>query len=505
MSVVTYFPDTNFLLQCRMPAELPWRGVTEATEVHLVVVPEVGREIDRHKGGGNARRARRAREWVSIFRTARSGDRTAELRAADPKVVLVLAPPRLLPEDSTGLLGDTGDGRVVREAVAWRDASGATDCALLTDDGGAADLAEAGGLACVMVPLDPKDREPRWRLPPEQDPRDKEIRLLKDQLGALKSLQPHLEAEFVDASGKALQRLHLEVVDYPTLTDAQIEDLVAEVAQRWPEARNFDAPPPGGGQGAPDRVRGRAEGFPSVWYGPDRGAIARYRNEARPKWLAQVRRGLGQLPQYLEAEGSVRPVTLRLRNVGGATATNLSVLIQTTPALAMMAVDKEAMEGVRDIRLVPDPPRPPEGRYVTGDGFMKPRRAGMAPAAYLAAQAPPVWEVDDLRWREWPGSPVVQAELLCAGFRHRAPAEERLLHLVVLKRSSQRVSGVVKVTLHSTNAPEPVVLNLPCTISWRTGDTVAAARDAIARGTGEVPEPTRSLARTLLIARYKDA
>ncbi|WP_159992521.1 hypothetical protein [Roseomonas sp. 18066] len=61
----------------------------------------------------------------------------------------------------------------------------------------------------------------------------------------------------------------------------------------------------------------------------------------------------------------------------------------------------------------------------------------------------------------------------------------------------------MKVTLHSTDAPDPVDLNLPCTIKWSSGDTFAAPRDVIARGTGEAGEATRRLAIELFKAQQR--
>ena len=62
MNRTIYFPDTNFFLQYRDAPEIPWREVTAAPEVVLMVCPTVQGEIDDLKGDGNARRAGRARK-----------------------------------------------------------------------------------------------------------------------------------------------------------------------------------------------------------------------------------------------------------------------------------------------------------------------------------------------------------------------------------------------------------------------------------------------------------
>lgn len=85
-------PDTNFFLQYRNPAELPWADIGAGDEVVLKVCREVLREIDNFKAGGNARRARRARDLSSRFRQMVKDRQPVVLRAVNPKVVLSFAP-----------------------------------------------------------------------------------------------------------------------------------------------------------------------------------------------------------------------------------------------------------------------------------------------------------------------------------------------------------------------------------------------------------------------------
>ena len=69
-AMTEYFaPDTNFFVQCKKADQLAWSDVTVADTIVLIVAKEVQREIDRHKNGGNARRAQRSRDASALFRT----------------------------------------------------------------------------------------------------------------------------------------------------------------------------------------------------------------------------------------------------------------------------------------------------------------------------------------------------------------------------------------------------------------------------------------------------
>lgn len=72
--MIEYFPDTNLFLECRKASALPWHELSgQATAqdetVRLVIPPTVITEIERNKGRGNDRKAKRARDtWQSYER-----------------------------------------------------------------------------------------------------------------------------------------------------------------------------------------------------------------------------------------------------------------------------------------------------------------------------------------------------------------------------------------------------------------------------------------------------
>lgn len=67
--------------------------MTQNAEIELYVCRTVQQEIDRHKGGGNGRRADRARRVSAMLRSVlESPDNSITVREAKPQVVIRLAP-----------------------------------------------------------------------------------------------------------------------------------------------------------------------------------------------------------------------------------------------------------------------------------------------------------------------------------------------------------------------------------------------------------------------------
>lgn len=93
---VQFFADTNLLLQCEDLDKLSWSDVTTADRILVIVPKAVQIEIDRLKGDGNKRRARRARRANGLLRSAiQAPDFVIPIRTARPAVDLALAPETL--------------------------------------------------------------------------------------------------------------------------------------------------------------------------------------------------------------------------------------------------------------------------------------------------------------------------------------------------------------------------------------------------------------------------
>jgi hypothetical protein len=156
------FPDTNVFLQCRALQELPWGDATHADEIELLIGAPVQDEIDRLKGDGNSRRARRARETNSLFRRAlASPEESLTLREMAPKVALRFPPP-LPPKRETAETLDLTrpDDQLLDEVMHFRRTGPSAQ--ILSGDTGMMLRARRLGVPLIAVP-------DSWLLPPEKD------------------------------------------------------------------------------------------------------------------------------------------------------------------------------------------------------------------------------------------------------------------------------------------------------------------------------------------------
>lgn len=183
-----YAPDTNFFLQFKLPEELPWAELTNADDIELIVLAEVLGELDKHKNGGNERRAARSRSTLQRLRPLIVTDQeTIELRKQGPRVVYRLAPDLPVERAKPATLDiSTADGRIVEEALACKAVMG--DLALLTHDSLPMLTARRHGLPIAPLPE-------TWRLPPERDAKDKEIAGLKAELAAWTARAPDIAVQ----------------------------------------------------------------------------------------------------------------------------------------------------------------------------------------------------------------------------------------------------------------------------------------------------------------------
>ncbi|MBO2969086.1 hypothetical protein DIJ61_32670 [Burkholderia pseudomallei] len=83
-------------MQCLDYHELDWFPLTDDLHIAIVVPRTVQREIDRHKDGGNGRRASRARKAWSLFaRVIDSNDNRVTTRIKNRDLSIELLMPKI--------------------------------------------------------------------------------------------------------------------------------------------------------------------------------------------------------------------------------------------------------------------------------------------------------------------------------------------------------------------------------------------------------------------------
>lgn len=447
-----FAPDSNFFLQCKPASDVDWYLITQATDIRLVVVRTVQREIDELKGGGNARRASRARATSGLFkRVLQSSDGVIVLREKGPRVSIELGP--RLPADRPerpGLDLSLHDDQIVDQAL---ETATLMDCALhlLTGDTGPMQTAYDLGLRFKAIPDE-------WTLPPEPDPQTKRIAELERKVESLSRQVPEIT---VDIKQQDLKTTVIRgVVDRPeVLPDEFIEQMRHEVAARH-----------------------KMRAMPADLIEKNRTQAWNIYKKDWFKWLAE----LGTSMQGLAAahNGMPDPVSfeLHLNNVGAATAEHPQVEIATNGAIRLMCLSTREYWERDEQRIFSDPPV-----FVAND-----REASLL---LFRTEAGPIYIREPSVGRERPGrnfswhyeEPTLSSEYCegdCLHLRHALEGAAFLFHLVPAPSEPDEVEGALTVRVSAKNLPEPFLTTVKVVIERRNGDMQARIKAVLKKELG---------------------
>lgn len=476
--MATFLVDTNFFLQCKAAAELPWAEVTSDPEVQLLVPEPVQEEIDRLKQDGSSRRSSRARTANSLFRRVlESTDLRLVIRDEGPRVVMSLVDRLQIDSVSgEGLDLAQADARILAAARVLN--SQGQNVRVLTDDTGLLLSARRNAIPHVAIP------EEGWQLPPEPDKRDKELAQARRELEALRRAAPLLTIAF-EASGESLERAELFVVDYE-LVEAAVEAAVAEMRARYPLRTEFPGTPPG-----KPPVHGPFSGIPR-WVPPTEAAIKQYTEEDYPKWLKSLARHFKAEVAH-RAEGTrILKLKAVLQNLGTKPAENVVLDIR---ALGGIKLSPKSFGPPTKTAKMPSAPTPPTGEWVAHSPHLSSlydssRYAvgrdhllglGLNP---LAGNLPVIPARDRYEFYWSPDAPSALEEkwrLECAEFRHQI--DPRSFSIRIFVPDGCRVGPkAIEVRASASNMPAPLIAVLPVQIETSRVSAADLVEEMLAPG-----------------------
>jgi hypothetical protein len=455
-----FVPDTNFFLQCQPADKIGWAQVTQESDIVLLVVREVRKELDRLKSGGNQRRSKRARSASATLRRLTSeGLPEIELRPSGPRVVLRAAPrpePASLPSEYRI---ETPDERIVAEAYAARQMVN-TEVTFLSHDSVPLEDAAGLGLPAQVIPED-------WLLDPEPSDLERELGDVKRRMKALEGRVPDV---VIGLPGHASGTVQVSSPYFPPLSDAFIAAAMREVRKKHPLAA------------APDTFTRLG-----------RNAELEYAEEARrtkyakdhAQWLVDLKFALGDLCRDFCEDPNGIKLPLSIANHGHAAAENLIVRIEAHGDFHLVDVDAlEEEDGPP--WYFPRPPAPPRqfdsGGLSGMDYFL--RGPSFNPHHYAPLRLPTpaiardrhvlYWEYDDDRH-------ATRIEGQCADFRHGLRPEEVVLSLERNAIGDEPIRGALSVLVSAGNLAEPTKVTFPILIEPKIEKTEALVRDLLKR------------------------
>lgn len=451
-----FAPDTNFFLQCHPADKIAWKQVTQASDVVLLVVREVRKELDRLKSGGNQRRAKRARSASMLLRRLTTeGLQELELRASDPRVTVRIAPRPVASALPADYLIETSDDRIVAEVFAAQGAA-QDPVTFLSHDSVPFEDATGLGVPTQVVPES-------WLLDPEPSELERELGDMKRRMKLLEGRVPEMIVSVpVDADGV----LRLKAPYFPPLSKTFIDSVMREVRKKRP----ISAPPD---EHLPPALRSQSSG--ARWI--------RYENE-HAEWLTKVERALEDAWTYFSDDPRAMRLEISLSNQGHAGADNLIVRIE--PRGSIHFVDDDALDEEQGPPwYFPWPPKTPGPRelsglpsldYLTQDLSLRSRSyLPNIPTSAMARDRHAVY------WEYEGGRHASRLEGQCADFRHGLQPDVLDLLIERDEFGDEPIRGAIEVLVSAGNLPEPTRNVYPVMIEAVVHDLEALIRDLLKR------------------------
>jgi hypothetical protein len=217
---VYVFPDTNQLVHYRPIDEIDWCALTGSNAVTLVFAPVVFKELDKFKYGEREKLRRKAERVLRQFNQLLD-ESPATVRDGVTVVFLDREPS---PETLTAhhLDPSSADDRLIASLIDFRAGREQSRILIATGDFGLKVKAKSLSITITCAPDEA-------RLADEPDPRDRELRDLKDRMAKYAPPPPRLEPQF--KNGQAHYEHHM---DPPEDRGARIERGLIETKKENP-------------------------------------------------------------------------------------------------------------------------------------------------------------------------------------------------------------------------------------------------------------------------------
>ena len=458
------FPDTNIFIEAKDLRELPWEELA-SEEITLQVCPAVLTEIDEHKTSPKNRVKERARKWNSEFKKLfKPAAPPLVLKGSSPRVSLEILNTSLVGPSQSTLDLNKPDNQLVDWALRYRHSNPDEDARLFTDDTGP--LGKANELKLPFL-----DLPTHWR--PELGPSEeqKEIENLKQKLKLYQDNCPKPLILIVDKEGAEIQVIELTVYRYRSLRSDEVEALINELKQH-------DPPPIAEQLKSPSSSPGQFSGN-LVWRPPGDQRISKFLNEEYPAWLDQTKNVLFQLGSNLGLESLIGHFGIALTNDGVCPALSTKLIVKASGHFSFLKKPASLFTQPE----MPKRPFPPYGKFVD-------------PILESFKQAIPSFDLPnvdslnlpDFSWQQrdknaWyldeeqgQSSYTTETVFTCDEWRHHEKPFEEVFWFKLDQDCVAGSAGVVSVTLHANNLPEPVKKTVKIEVAIENLDVVQQAR-----------------------------
>lgn len=457
-----YAPDTNFFLQCDPADQIEWGLVTAEEEVVLLVVREVRKELDRLKSGGNQRRAKRARATSALLRRFISEEiHEIELRTANPRVLLRVAPRSAADSYPSGYRIDSADERVVADVYAAGVAIGEQITFLSHDTVPLEDAVELG----IQIRVVPEE----WLLDPEPSNAERELNDVKRRMKVLEGRSPNIVVELpVDERGC----INLSSPYFPPLSERFIATVMREVGRRHAIGPDENTP-------------FRIGSVLAALEGVDEARWAKYTQE-HAAWLQEVKDRLHDMARFMNEDPNAIKLPFSVANTGNVGADNLIVRIEACGGFHLVDPDAQDDSDESD-EYFPTPPMRPhpglmEDFFGTGHASYGLRHNLVSPFVAPRFNTPPMArDRHTIYWDYESDHCAAYTEGQCREFRHGLRPSEIVLLLERGAMGSETIRGALRILVSAGNLAEAKQITYPVQIEAALMDTEELMRSLLKR------------------------
>jgi PIN domain len=475
------FPDTNLFIQCKPFEALDWSVLGDFDAIDLLVTRPVQKEIDAHKGKGNARVASRSRAAASVLKEVFAAELGyKEVRAHSPCVRLYVQPDHKPDLELADVLnyGEVDD-QLVGVVSSFLKINPSSCVCLVTGDSGPLWSARAAEVPCMSIP-------DSWLLPPEEDTASKEIKRLTQELERYKKAEPEFSLRWLQ-HGAPVERVDVTVPCYEPLSFHEVTELMQRIQLRFPMIENFDD------EESQQKNAELAQADASqiyqslfsnlsqeVYVAATEKEITDYKT-VYAKWLQECEELLKNLHFHFAANTAWPRVVVGIQNTGTKSANEALVTIAARGDFSIQPLKRASAddEVIKSPRLYPAP-KAPKGEWRNGfahlvHAFATPSAFNMNPSSFVVPCMSKAPEADKFYYKESrPVSPVKQYSLECSLWRHQSDAElfELTLHP---KLTPAEISGVVEINVQATNLSSAFTKRLPIQVIVQQGSLLERA------------------------------
>jgi hypothetical protein len=356
--------------------------------------------------------------------------------------------------------------------------------ALLTHDTNPLLTAKRCDLACEVIPDD-------WLLDPEPDPRDRQINELRNRIDKLQKKCPNIDATWISEDGDETKCLSISMVEFESLDDIQIDELINIVKKRYPMKTDF--PKKEKYTQLPLDLK-NIKSFDSLkdqspkYKPPSAYEITNYQENKYPDWLALVEKHLRNLSSRLEDPFRFFSFFLSLSNNGNYPAENIVIEFKIFGGLNFWPFER----GIKDqeSNKIPSQPIPPKGKWVTSNSIyeasmkasMKFAKPWQYPQNNILKDSflnqipdfPKPRDKNSFYWKSEKSKNTLTAG--CEEFRHQVNSE--IFELTVAMPTSEKGIEKCKVEciISAKNMVNPIKKYLDLIIFYNEGDTWGEAK-----------------------------